>query len=404
MPAVTVKLHRPLISAVEDALKSIFVEGTNADDTVRHLLVTHRQWGSRDRRWVAETIYEVVRWWRLFAFTTGQDYLQPASVNWRDIIAVCLLRSEVDILNPELLELTDHNRKDWLEKLNAPLPLEVATSFPDWLCELAQQELGDKWLETANALNAPADVFLRTNILKTTREMLLTKLSEAGVAVESDDRAPDAIRLDGRSNVTALTAFKNGEFEVQDIASQQVAHYCKVKPKMLIADVCAGAGGKTLHLAALTENKADIIASDLQESRLTILKQRAGQAGATKIKIVPLNQMTVYKGKCDVVLVDAPCSGTGVIRRQPDTKWKLTPEKLATYQQAQQEIMSQHCELVKPGGKLVYATCSILNAENEAQVQQFLQQHPDFKLKEEHRFWPQDGYDGFYIAVLLRKK
>lgn len=361
----SIKLHRPLISAVEEALKSIFVDGTNADDTVRHLLVSHRQWGSRDRRWVAETIYDVVRWWRLFTDTTGYDYNKPEAVNWKDIIAICLMRTGVEMSNPELLEISHENQEVWLDNLNSPKPLEVETSFPEWLHELALHELGEKWQATARALNNPADVFLRTNTLKTTRESLLKKLSEAGITAQPDERNPEAIRLEGRVNITTLSAFKNGEFEVQDIASQQVAHHCGVKPKMMIADVCAGAGGKTLHLAALTENKADIIASDLQESRLAILKQRAGQAGATKIKLLPLDQLSTYKGKCDVVLLDVPCSGTGVIRRQPDTKWKLTPEKLSAYQQAQREIIHQHYNLVKPGGKLVYATCSILSAENE---------------------------------------
>lgn len=332
----------------------------------------------------------------MLAHSAWYDYSSPQSVKWDNILAVYLLRQGVEMENQGILEA------DWeiLPVKPENLTAAVHSSFPDWLYDLAGSELGDKWEETAVSINEQAEVFLRVNTLKTKRNKLINKLARAGIPAIDDPRSPDAIRLGGRASLKQLPASLQGLFELQDIASQQVAPLCAVQEGMCIADVCAGAGGKSLHLAALVNNNAEILASDIAENRLDMLRKRADLAGATCIRTVLPEQLGEYQGRCDVVLIDAPCSGTGTIRRQPDTKWKLSPEKLAGYMAKQRELLSQYQTLVKPGGKLVYATCSLLPSENERQVIQFLESTSGFNLLEEVRFWPQEGYDGFYIAVL----
>jgi len=396
------KLHRPLIQAVTAALTDIFVNIKQADDTVKTLLYINKKWGSRDRRWVAEIIYDIVRWWRLYCHIGGYDYMHPENVKWEDIIAIALLQKKLVPENPELLpayhELEKHGKQDPVKRL----PPVVKTSYPDWLYEKGKKELGKKWAETAAALNDPADVFLRCNTLKASREEILQQFKNAGIEAQPDDRSPDAIQLLQRVNLQAHPLYVSGYFEIQDIASQKVAYHCNPGEKDLIADVCAGAGGKALHIATLAGKQATILAADISPGRIKILEQRAWRAGIKNIQTIPIEGLSVYIGQCDIVLLDVPCSGTGVIRRHPDTKWKLSPELLQGYIQLQQDLLQKHHSLVKPGGSMIYATCSILPSEGEDQVKWFLNDHQGYSLKEEIRYWPQDGYDGFYVAELIR--
>ena len=216
------------------------------------------------------------------------------------------------------------------------------------------------------------------------------------------------MKLIERANVFKTEAFKKGWFEVQDASSQLVAAYLDVKPGMKVVDACAGAGGKTLHLSALMENKGALIAMDIYESKLKKLKIRARRNGAHNIDMRVIDStkpIKKLKEKADRLLIDAPCSGLGVLRRNPDSKWKLEPEFLDKIRGTQQHILQEYSKMLKPGGKMVYATCSVLPSENQAQIETFLVskagQNFNF-IKDKSILAHQSGYDGFYMALLKK--
>jgi 16S rRNA (cytosine967-C5)-methyltransferase len=220
----------------------------------------------------------------------------------------------------------------------------------------------------------------------------------------------DALELDERANVFSTKAFKDGFFEVQDASSQLVAEFLDVQPGQRVVDTCAGAGGKSLHLAALMENKGQVIALDIYENKLKELKRRAKRARAHNIDTRTIDTTKVVKklyNSADRVLIDAPCSGLGVLSRNPDAKWKLQPEFLEKIRNTQAEILDRYSKIMKDDGKMVYATCSVLPSENQKQVQAFLNRESgkDFVLmKEKTVLAHKSGYDGFYMALLEKSK
>ena len=249
-------------------------------------------------------------------------------------------------------------------------------SIPDWMDELCVKELGEElWTKEMEALNTQADVVLRVNTLNISKEKLQKVLEEESIFTETLPNHPDALKLVERANVFKTDAFKKGYFEVQDASSQLVASYLDVEPGMKVVDTCAGAGGKTLHLSALMENKGQIIAMDIYESKLRKLKVRAKRNKAHNIDLRVIDSTKPIKklyNKADRVLIDAPCSGLGVLRRNPDSKWKLQPEFIDNIKKTQQEVLQQYSKMLRPGGKMVYATCSVLPSENQEQVAKFL--------------------------------
>ncbi|TYB77440.1 RsmB/NOP family class I SAM-dependent RNA methyltransferase [Bizionia gelidisalsuginis] len=400
------RLHRNLCFATVDGLLLIFNEGMYADKVVQQLLKRDKRWGSRDRGFVAETTYDIVRWKRLYAEIA--DVKEPFSRDdvWRMFAVWATLRG-IKLPDWKYFEGTPlrkiKGRFDELSKVR-----KIKESIPDWMDELIVSELGEAvWNKEATALNEQADVILRTNTLKTTKEKLQTELFDLDVETESIEGYPDALKLKERSNVFTTNAFQNGWFEVQDASSQLVAEFLEVKPGMKVVDTCAGAGGKTLHMAALMENKGQIIAMDIYENKLKELKRRAKRAGAHNIEFRVIDSTKPIKklhDKADRVLIDAPCSGLGVLRRNPDAKWKLRPEFIEKIKVTQQEILEQYSRMVKPGGKLVYATCSILPSENENQVKTFLESNKEFTfIKDKKVLSHKSGFDGFYMALLERK-
>ena len=238
-------------------------------------------------------------------------------------------------------------------------------------------------------------------------EHLQQFLRQEGVETYPLRDYPDALQLVERSNIFKTQAFADGLFEVQDASSQKVAPFMQIDDKVKrVIDTCAGAGGKTLHLATLMQNKGQIIAMDIYEQKLQELKRRARRNGVFNIetKLIEPKQLKRMHGTFDRVLIDAPCSGLGVLRRNPDTKWKLQPEFLDEIRTTQQKILQQYSKLLKKGGKLVYATCSILPSENHQQVETFLASEAgkEFRLEaEEVIFAHQSGYDGFYMARFI---
>lgn len=390
---------------VIDSIRDIFNEGVYADKAVEKALKRDKRWGSRDRKFVAETIYEIVRWKRLYAEIA--EVKEPFDRNnlWRLFSVWCVLKG-IALPDWNQIEPTPSRRIkgkfDELSKIR-----KFRESIPDWIDEVAVSELGEElWTKELAALNKQAEVILRTNTLNTTKEELQKKLQDESIFTEFIPNHSDALRLVERANVFRTEVFKKGYFEVQDASSQLVAEYLDVAPGMKVIDTCAGAGGKTLHLASFMKNKGQIIAMDIYESKLKKLKIRARRNKVHNIDTRVIDSTKPIKklyNKADRVLIDAPCSGIGVLRRNPDSKWKLQPEFLDNIKKVQQDILQKYSKMVKSGGKLVYATCSVLPSENQNQITEFLvsESGKDFKLIKDNKvFAHTSGFDGFYMALL----
>ena len=319
------RLHRNLVFAVVDGLREIFNEGKYADKVVRNLLKRDKRWGSRDRSFVAETLYEIVRWKRLYSeiAEVGAPYSRENAFR---LFAVWATLRGITLPDWKQIEPTPTRRIkgkfDELIKIR-----KYRESIPDWLDALGEKELGAKWDKEIAALNIQAPVVLRANTLKITRDKLRSVLEDQEVDTEFIKGYPDALQLTERMNVFSTKAFTDGFFEVQDASSQLVAQFLDVEPGQRVVDTCAGAGGKSLHLAALMENKGQIIAMDLYENKLKELKRRTRRAGAHNIEtrvIESTKDIKKLHGKADRVLIDAPCSGLGVLRRNPRRKMEAT--------------------------------------------------------------------------------
>ncbi|GAA4291627.1 RsmB/NOP family class I SAM-dependent RNA methyltransferase [Aestuariibaculum suncheonense] len=402
------RLHRNLCFSVIDGLTLIFNEGQYADKVIQQLLKRDKRWGSRDRAFVAETTYDIVRWKRLYAEIAEVKEPFDRDNLWR-MFAVWATLKGIKLPDWKYFENTPtrkiKGRFDELSKIR-----KFKESIPDWIDAVGEKELGATvWSKEIEALNEQADVILRVNTLKTTKEKLQAELFDLDIETEFIANYPYALKLKERANVFSTEAFKNGLFEVQDASSQKVADFLDVKPGMRVVDTCAGAGGKTLHIASLMENKGQIIAMDIYANKLHELKRRAKRNGAHNIETRAIDSTKVIKklyDKADRVLIDAPCSGLGVLRRNPDAKWKLEESFLEKIKTTQQDILQQYSRMVKPGGKLVYATCSVLPSENQQQVEKFLtsESGKDFIfVKDDKVLSHKSGYDGFYMALLEKK-
>ncbi len=392
-------MYKPVWDGVLTALRDIFSEGYRADKVIQKHMKANRKWGSHDRRLFAECVYDVVRWWRrlLHAMETSGEAYPLVVAAWCELHGV------------EIGKGVEKPSCDWArmrERWNDPgLPRAVRQSLPSWLDTWAYEQLGEKWDQILPALNEEAPVFLRANRLKTTAAKLVSRLAEEKIPASMV--GADGVKLDQRANVFLTKAFKEGLFEVQDLNSQKVAVALDPKPGERVIDACAGAGGKSLHIAALMQNKGKLISLDVTEKKLGELRERSNRAGATCIETRLIDSTKVIKrldDSADRLLLDVPCSGLGVLRRNPDAKWKLTLEEVERLQGLQREILWGYSRLVKKGGRMVYATCSIMPAENERQVERFVGEHADtWKLLSSETLFPEsNGPDGFYVSVLER--
>lgn len=405
---LNMRLHRNLCFAVIDGLTLIFNEGKYADKVIQQLLKRDKRWGSRDRAFVAETTYDIVRWKRLYAEIAEVKEPFDRDNIWRLFAVWATLKG---IKLPDWTYFENTPTRKIKGKFDEFLKdRKIKESIPDWMDELGEAELGDKiWTKEIAALNEQADVILRVNTLKTTKEKLKAELFDLDIETDYLADYPNALKLKERANVFQTEAFKNGLFEVQDASSQLVAAFLNIEPGMRVVDACAGAGGKTLHMASLMENKGQIIALDIYENKLFELKRRAKRNGAHNIETRAIDSTKVIKklyDKADRVLIDAPCSGLGVLRRNPDAKWKLQADFIDKIKTTQQEILQQYSRMVKPGGQLVYATCSVLPSENQKQVDTFLKSvaGANFTLiKDKKVLAHTSGFDGFYMALLEKK-
>jgi 16S rRNA (cytosine967-C5)-methyltransferase len=397
------KLYRNLSAAVVDSLSEIFVNKKYADKVIEKVLKSNPKWGARDRRFIAETTYDVVRWYRLFMTISNakdDDF-------WK-LLGVWCIWKQAEL--PAWEEFTDLNRKKILSNYEeAKKDRRVRESIPDWLDEMGERELGVRWEPELHALNEEAKVVLRVNTLKTSRKELQLDLEEnENINSEAPLDYPDALILEQRQNIFTRQQFKDGLFEVQDAGSQVIAPFLRVEPGQRVIDACAGGGGKTLHLAALMQNKGRIIALDTEAWKLDELKKRARRAGASNIETRVIESSKTIKRlekSADRLLLDVPCSGLGILRRNPDAKWKLSPEFISKVIELQQHILIDYSTMLKPGGLMVYSTCSLLPAENEKQVVRFLETRTEqFEKVDERWIRPSDGFDGFYMALIKRLK
>ncbi len=379
----------------------IFEQNKYADKVIEKVLKQNPKWGARDRRFIAETTYDIVRWYRFLQNITEaeeNDY-------WKLLGGWCVLHQ---VQLPAWEEFKGLNEKRILERnIKMKSIRRFRESIPDWLDTLGEQELGKRWEKELHALNEEAAVVLRANTLKISAKDLQYSLRESEVETDYLRDFPDALVLTERQNIFRHPAFKEGMFEVQDAASQFIAPFLRVSPGMRVIDACAGAGGKTLHLAAIMKNKGRIIAMDVEAFKLEELQKRAKRAGVNNLEIKHIESSKTIKrleNSADRLLLDVPCSGLGVLKRNPDAKWKLSGEFIENVKELQQHILQDYCNMLKKDGLMVYSTCSVLPSENERQVDKFLERNGDkFELIDQKHSWPTDGFDGFYMA-LLRKK
>jgi 16S rRNA (cytosine967-C5)-methyltransferase len=376
-------------------LREVFESGRVLDRVLEQAFRSNPKWGKRDRNFIAETVFEVTRWRRALAYVAGSENLESLCVaQWN--------RAGLEI--PEWWAWEGHSVPEMTarEELLGSEPRAIHESVPDWLDRRASEELGEAWDRELSALNRRAPVFLRVNRLRLTPAEAIRWLSESGVAATPVDGAPDALVLaEGKSLPKALAG--EGLIEIQDAGSQLIAPLLGVEPGMRVIDACAGAGGKTLHLAALMEGLGEIVAMDVSAAKLSELRRRATRAGTRIIRTETWREDTLkrYAGWADRVLIDAPCSGLGTLRRQPDLKWRLTEGTLEKTRRLQRRLLDHYPALLKPGGKFVYATCSVLPSENERQLETLQERDGRFVVEEVLRVSPaKTGWDGFFAARL----
>lgn len=397
--------HRVLVNAVVESLKQIFLQRKHADRLIKRLFEENRKWGSRDRRFVAETIYEIVRWWRLLWALLDEEPKLETEILYK-LIAVFYINKGYSL--PPWDEFSSINKEEVLQKYKSSKQVRtIRESIPDWLDQMGEKEVQD-WDNEIHSLNQQANVILRVNTLAISKKELQQLLFAEGIETSETSFAPDALILNERQNIFNSKNYKEGLFEVQDAASQQVAPFVQAEPGMRVIDACAGAGGKSLHLGVEMQNKGRIIALDIHDWKLKTLKRRAKRNKLDIIETRLIGSKKVIKrlkDSADRVLLDVPCSGLGVLKRNPDTKWKLTPSIFENVVLSQKQLIQNYSVMVKPGGRLVYSTCSIFPTENEKQIDRFIiSMGGQFELLEQRNVSPFiHGFDGFFMASMLRK-
>ncbi|EHK67454.1 NOL1/NOP2/sun family protein [Achromobacter arsenitoxydans SY8] len=412
------------IDQVQRVLGEILQWTYPADASLSHWMRQHPNLGARDRSEVAEAVYDVLRHLRRYR-QYGESGVGPASRR------LAILGLNATLGAEALQEGMDAAEAEWLKRVSridlATLPRAVRGSIPDWLDErLGAMDSPETLIE---ALNRQASLDLRVNPLKAERDEMLAELQQSAGRYEpvAMPYSPWGIRMEGRPAVNRWPQFESGSIEVQDEGSQLLALLVAPRRGEMVIDFCAGAGGKTLLLGALMRSTGRLYAFDVSAARLARAKPRFARSGLSNVVPVAIdseNDARVKRlaGKAQRVLVDAPCSGIGTLRRNPDLKWRQHPEALAELAQLQERILNSAARCVAPGGRLVYATCSLLAEENEAQADRFLASHPDFervdaaeilaarcetlKLEGPYVQLRPDvhGTDGFFAAVFERKK
>ena len=429
-----------MTQAALEAYGAVRHERRLADRALDAALRAKRHLYSNERRAVAERVYSLLRQQvpvdRLLAdlhlpvaSESGGDVFRLATARVRDGEAPATVARDMALSSPQAsaLERIAAAEAAWT-RLPDDERFALRASLPDFLARRVRAELGDQADAFADAMNQRAPLVARVNTLKTDRDQLLSRLAQQGMECHPTPLSPLGVVLDRRVNAFSLPAFKEGWFEIQDEGSQLLGLLVDAPPTLAV-DACAGAGGKTLQLAAQMRNRGELHAWDIDAPRLDELRRRARRAGAHNVRVRviaatgPLDPtLDALAGRVDRVLVDAPCTGAGTFRRKPDARYRIGPDDVAQFAVRQRALLERHSAWVKPGGRLVYGTCSIFREENESVVEGFLADHPEFTVRSAAELLgsdlgprvTRDGFlrvaphthdtDGFFGAVLQRSR
>lgn len=408
-------------------IEKVFKFDHPADAVVARHFRENKSLGPRERATLSETVFVVLRERLRLEWLARSG----SGSKWRRL-AILGFPGDRDFLKSALTDA----EKSWLDACAKVTDAELLAphrhNLPEWLVQALREQVGDEFDALAASLNQSAALDLRANIFKKKRDAVLDELRAAGLAAQASPYSPWGIRLQGKPNLSKLPLFAHGDVEVQDEGSQLLALLLDARRGEMVVDFCAGAGGKTLAIGAAMRNSGRLYAFDTSAHRLEAIKPRLARSGLSNVHPVAIaherdDRIKRLAGKIDRVLVDAPCSGLGTLRRSPDLKWRQTPESVSALAELQGRILGSAARLVKTGGRLVYATCSLLPQENEAVAEAFSREHPDFEplpvaglLAAAHvadcdrlvageggrflRLWPhRHATDGFFAAVWTRK-
>jgi len=418
---------KALLDACAELVGQVLKLEHPADAVVSRFFRDHRNLGPRERATLAETAYGVLRRKLLF------EHFAPSGSGPRERrLAILGFAGPRDFLKSALSD----TEKRWLDQCDAVRPEDLLErhrhNLPEWLVDSLKAQVGDEFMALAESLNRPAPLDLRVNALQAKREDIRKELQAAGIPSEFTPYSPWGLRLAGKPALTRLDAFTRGAIEVQDEGSQLLCALVDAKRGEMVVDFCAGAGGKTLALGAAMRSTGRLYAFDVSAHRLDALKPRLARSGLSNVHPAAIaherdERIKRLAGKIDRVIVDAPCSGLGTLRRNPDLKWRQTPASVQEMSAKQLAILRSAARLLKPGGRLVYATCSLMREENEAIAQAFSAQEPGFAVlpalqalaplkldraadlctgeqQEYLRLWPhRHQTDGFFAAIWVRK-
>ncbi len=401
------KLHRNIALGIVAGLESSLFEKRPAAEVIKKLLKSNRGWGSRDRRIIAQVFYDVIRQKRLFQALTGTE---NSNKDLWSLVACWMVLNNFTL--PDWEEFKAVNTDSVKFKVSIlTQQRKYKYSIPDWLDKMGMAAFGEAaWEKEIASLNTPAAMIIRVNTLKTSVEKLKDTLKKKyQIITHNIPDYPNALIFEKKQSLQDIKEYREGFFEVQDANSQKVAPWLKAQSGKYYIDACAGAGGKSLHLANLTADNAQILALDIYPAKLDELRKRCYRNGIQSVQTASVENEKVLNGiekMADGILIDAPCSGLGVLKRNPDAKWNITPERLEEILEVQKNILQTYAPMVKKGGTLVYATCSILPLENQLQVSHFLGSELGdlFELEKEHTYFShKTGFDGFYCARMIRK-
>lgn len=419
-----------------DILNKIDRSPIPMDNTIRDYMKTRTYIGAKDRADIVERVYRIMRSNARIRWTLQQagapetpraraiaDMMLNGGVSGRDMAQHFTGEKHApDILEGE--EIGWIARAGFVDKRQ--MPEAVRVECPDWAEPMLRQHFGSDFTAQMESFLGGAPLDIRVNTLKGTREEARAMLAAQNVESDPTPYSPFGLRVRGKAFLSVTKAFSKGLVEIQDEGSQLISLLCGAKPGLRVLDYCAGAGGKTLGIAAMMENKGNVVAMDIEERRLEKGRPRFRKAGVHNVELRALSDeqhrkwLRRQKGTMDVVLVDAPCSSSGTWRRNPDLRWRWYGPQLDEIRSMQTEILDKVAEKVKPGGRLVYATCSLFEEENEQQVERFLKDHNEFQVMPLEQAWPEGtmppvckgpfmrltprdhNTDGFFAAVLTK--
>jgi len=416
-----------------EILDSVFEGKRPADTLISDYFKIRRYAGSKDRRSINGQVYTILRNRAKLSWLTEKAELEVCA---RTFVLIDCIQQELEIdrlftgdqYAPDALTAVEQNALPVLAELDInTAPDHIRLEYPEWLEDDLKAALGDRFQDAINALNAEAPLDLRINTLHSESAQAKDLLAKQNIEVTEGEYSPHCLRSDKKVKLGGVQAYRDGIIDIQDEGSQLIALLTGAKDSDLVMDFCAGAGGKTLALGAEMNNQGNLYALDITSKRLYKTRRRLERAGVTNVTLHPIKGETdpwlkQFESRVDRLLIDAPCTGIGAWRRSPEARWKMTPELLADLEGRQTRILKSAAHLIKPGGRLVYATCSLLKRENEDQISQFLKENENFTLLPIQQVWnelldtdcPFDGKfmtmrpdlhksDGFFCAVLERK-